>query len=236
MDWKSFVVKPELSGMEIGQLRDLARREFETYRIYPESLQQSGESLFFITWNDQRKVLVIVGEGASYGTFSGEEITLATGKAKICDLTVANSQALAKVFPFTAPRNHRGIPITVGLGDRLGLASPGHLRLIHKHSVFPVLAQQSIRELNLTGRTYPEVLAAAAWAVFQEGYTAGYGADGDHLKTAAEIKMALEAGFTMITLDCSEHIDNSVGALTPAEIEARYAQIPANTRQELEAK
>lgn len=236
MDWKSFVERPELSGMEIGKLRDLARREFETYRIYPESLQQTGGSLFFITWDNGRKVLVIVGEGESYGAFSGEETVLATGKAKICELTVANSKVLAKVFPFTAPRNHRGIPVTVGLGDRLGLASPGHLRLIRKYSVFPVLAQQSIRELNLTGRTYPEVLAAAAWAVFQEGYTEGYGADGDHLKTADEIKMALETGFTMITLDCSEHIDNSVVALSSEEIAARYAKLPEKTRQELEAK
>jgi hypothetical protein len=49
--------------------------------------------------------------------------------------------------------------------------------------VFPILAQQSMRELNLTGRTYDDVLSAAVWAVFQEGYKKGYGADGDHLKT-----------------------------------------------------
>jgi len=40
--------------------------------------------------------------------------------------------------------------------------------------------------LNLTGRTYRDVLNAASWAVFQEGYTRGFGADGDHLKTPEE--------------------------------------------------
>ena len=68
------------------------------------------------------------------------------------------------------------------------------------------MAQQSIK-LNLTGRTYDDVISAAAWAVFSRA-TKGYGADGDHLKTAEEVKMALDIGMTMITLDCSDHIDN----------------------------
>jgi tagaturonate epimerase len=46
----------------------------------------------------------------------------------------------------------------------------------------PVLAQQSIRELSRTNRTADEVMDAAVWAVFQEGYKDGFGADADHLK------------------------------------------------------
>ena len=106
-----------------------------------------------------------------------------------------------------SPVVHKGKKVTIGLGDRLGLASPGHIRTVTDLDVFPVLAQQSIRELNLTGRTYDDVISAAAWAVFQQGYKKGYGADGDHLKTAEEVKMALDIGMTMITLDCSDHID-----------------------------
>ena len=118
------------------------------------------------------------------------------------------------LFPFTAPASHSGTrPFTLGLGDRLGLASPGHIRAVRGRNVFPVLAQQSIRELKLTGRTYEEVLAAAAFAVFQEDWRGGYGADGDHLKTAEEIRYALNCGFTMITLDCSEQIDQDVQEL-----------------------
>ena len=62
---------------------------------------------------------------------------------------------------------------SLGLGDRLGLASPGHLHCLPGTKIRPVLAQQSIRELVLTGRTYEEVLDAASWAVFQEGYHTG---------------------------------------------------------------
>lgn len=42
--------------------------------------------------------------------------------------------------------------------------------------------------------------------MFRERYTGGYGADGDHLKHAEDIREALDCGYTMITLDLSEHI------------------------------
>ncbi len=65
-------------------------------------------------------------------------------------------------------------------------------------------------------------MSDAVWAVFQEGYEKGFGADGDHLKTPEEVKMALDLGFTMITLDCSEHIDNSLEELSIEELSAKY--------------
>ena len=90
-----------------------------------------------------------------------------------------------------------------------------------------MLAQQSMRELSLTGRNYKDVLDAASWAVFQEGYTSGFGADGDHLKKTEEVKMAIDCGYSMITLDCSEHINNSVPGLSREEVDRMYASIPA---------
>jgi hypothetical protein len=99
------------------------------------------------------------------------------------------------------------LKIPIGTGDRLGMATPGHIRGIKKFEVRPVLAQQSIRENGQTGRNFIEVIQDAAWAVFQENYREGYGADGDHLKSLQEVKSALEAGVSMITLDLSEKIN-----------------------------
>ncbi len=70
-----------------------------------------------------------------------------------------------------------------GDGDRLGVATPGHIRAIRKFQVRPVFAQQSVRENTQTGRDFHHVVRDAAWAVFQENYREGYGADGDHLKS-----------------------------------------------------
>jgi len=49
-----------------------------------------------------------------------------------------------------------------------------------------------------------------SFAVFRDGFKKAWGADGDHLKAAKDVKTALSLGFTMITLDCSEHIKNNI--------------------------
>ena len=94
---------------------------------------------------------------------------------------------LRERFPFTAPTRVLGRPRSFGVGDRLGIAGPGHIRVFKKYHAAPVLAQQSMRELRLTGRTYRDVLDAATFAVFREDYRDGFGADGDHLKTLEEV-------------------------------------------------
>jgi len=151
--------------------------------------------------------------GTDKSFFDGAIISSTGGSYKLCPLTTENCKIIREIFEFTRPKSHKGHAVTIGLGDRLCIASPGHIRLIRDLDVFPVLAQQSMRELNLTGRTYDDVLAAAAWAVFREGYKKGYGADGDHLKNHDEVKYALDSGCTMITLDCSEHIPNGLEAV-----------------------
>ncbi|NLG84740.1 MAG: hypothetical protein GX493_09090 [Firmicutes bacterium] len=118
-------------------------------------------------------------------------------------LTAENAAVIREVFPFAAPARLPAHLPSFGCGDRLGLANPGHLRALRGFRVAPVLAQQSVRELNLTGRSFTQVIDAATWAVLQEGYEGGFGADGDHLKTLAEVRMALAAGMSMITLDLS---------------------------------
>ncbi len=90
----------------------------------------------------------------------------------------------------------------------------------------PILAQQSMRELKLTNRTYADVLDAATWAVFQLGYKKGFGADGDHLKKVADIKDALQPGFSMITLDCSEHINDDVRNWDDSRVQKHYIELP----------
>ena len=213
--------------------------------IYPASIQTRGDSVYMMADTAGGNALAVFGPDMEL--FEGERISLPekvsgytntlsaaaaqkSGKefadCKICPLTVENSKVIRSLFDYTNPKPHKGHDVTIGLGDRLGLASPGHIRLIRGLDVFPVLAQQSMRELNLTGRTYDDVLAAAVWAVFRENYTDGYGADGDHLKTHDEVKHALDCGCTMITLDCSEHIRNEYAAAQQSAVDVQYATLP----------
>jgi len=181
--------------------------------LYWNSLVNYNGTTLFIAKEVGIKSLYVFGSGEAYDKLTGESCTLPGGPFKLCPLTNANAKVIRELFPFTRPVSHKGRAFTLGLGDRLGLASPGHLRLIRDLDVFLVLAQQSVRELTLTGRTFDDVISAAVWAVFQEGYRKGYGADGDHLKTRAEVQIALDAGCSMITLDCSEHIPDGLPAV-----------------------
>lgn len=202
--------------------------------IYPNSIFVKDESHLFLAKLNNIKSLIVLKKSDVLDSFEGE--TILDGNGKICPLNHHNCDILRELFPFTSPRSHKDFPITIGLGDRLGLASPGHLRLANKYKFFPVVAQQSIRELNLTNRTYSDVLDSSSWAVFQEGYQNGFGFDGDHLKTDDEIQMALENGATMITLDCSEYINNSIYEMDMDEIDKRYLEIKEDIRNSLENK
>ncbi len=196
--------------------------------------QQEGEHLFaVVSLSTEKRLLILGGQHPGRG-FEGEIVDVQGVQVFSGALSAANARALMARFPYTVPIPHRGQPFTLGLGDRLGLASGGHLAAIRGRGVFPVLAQQSMRELNLTGRNYEDVLAAAAFAVFAARYTNGYGADGDHLKTQTEIATALRCGYTMITLDCSEHIDHAAATQSAAEVLARYRALPDDVRTHYE--
>lgn len=189
------------------------------YDVYEASRAESRGTYCCMVRGPKDKKLAVAGKTQMFAGQMHQTV-------KLCTLTTENANAMMDLFPFTKPSSHRGHAFTLGLGDRIGLAAPGQLQAIRGYDVFPVLAQQSIRELNLTHRSFPEVIAAAAFGVFQSGYRGGYGADGDHLKTKEEIRYALDSGCSMITLDCSEQIDNVAACFGHPELEQAYAALP----------
>ena len=202
------------NGAQIAQLVDALN-----LKVYPLSVNQNAESVYFMINCGSEDKLVIIGSDAT--NFEGQAGANNGVSYTICPLNHHNALELKKVFAFTAPIRVLGKKRSFGLGDRLGIATPGHIRLFKEYDAYPVFSQQSIRELNLTQRTYEDVLDVATFYTFRDGYKTGYGADGDHLKTEADIEYALSLGFTMITLDCSEHIKVGVEALSVEELDSR---------------
>lgn len=222
LDWRQVVV--EAKGNTAALRDELAAGDVSG--VYRDSLVLHDDVLFFMVREGRERFLVIVGEGEVVSKFEGASTTIGETKVCIAPLNGANAEALRSVFPWAKPQAFGPSGVSIGLGDRLGLASPGHIDAVRGTNARPVLAQQSMRELDLTKRSYTEVLDAATWAVFQEGFTDGFGADGDHLKRAEDIRMALDIGFSMITLDCSEHINDGAAYLTEDEVMAEYAKLP----------
>ncbi len=199
---------------------------------YAGSVNQFEGRTVFMARTQAGDKLVIVG--GSLG-FEGRQEEREGKNCLIADLSHENALTMRRLFPFTHPRPGLQKGCSMGVGDRLGVATAGHLRVFKQYPhVFPVLAQQSIRELNLTERSYEEVLDSASFAVFKAGYKGGFGADGDHLKKPEEVEYALGCGFSMITLDSSEHIRGDVNAMNSAELDAAYAADPALEKRYLD--
>jgi hypothetical protein len=204
--------------------------------VYRSSISAVRRALFFLMSEGGRKSLgVISADETLLDRFVGyaSDIRLSDQpmKLKLCETTAANAAALRSIFSFLIPQT-LGLKKSAGCGDRLGLATPGHIRAIRHSSMVPILAQQSIRENARTGRTPQEVMDDALWGIFQEGWRGGFGADADHLKTTDDIDSCAAAGFTFYTIDPGEYVDNEANT---APVDVVLAKIEALPWAELEA-
>jgi hypothetical protein len=159
--------------------------------IYRSSVISADGTVYALARGDDSKRLVVVAAArAALEPFDGVTGPVSLdgreAVARIGACTPANAAALRERLPFLAPVPI-GLARSAGCGDRLGLATPGHLRAFRHSTLAPVLAQQSMRENARTGRTPQAVVDDAMWGVFQEGWDAGYGADADHLKTIEDV-------------------------------------------------
>jgi hypothetical protein len=141
--------------------------------------------------------------------------------------SAANAAALRRHLPWLTPVP-LGARTSVGMGDRLGRATPGHVRALRAagHGIMPVFAQQSVREMQRTGRSPQQVLDDATWGAFQEGWRGGVGADADHLKDTGDIDRCLAAGFTLFTIDPGAEVDRQAGRRGAADLRAAFASLP----------
>ena len=143
--------------------------------------------------------------------------------------------------PFDAPNlaalrdalpNLRPIPLgtsaSAGFGDRLGLATPGHVDAMRATAaegrVAAIYAQQSMRENARTGRTPTEVLDDATVGAFLAGWRHPVGADADHLKTEADVDLCLAAGYSMFTIDPGDHVVDAADDLQGDALDQALAE------------
>ena len=198
--------------------------------VYPRSINHLGDSLLFLFRGASgRRLGLLNADCDALGlnlvlqpvTWRRQTAWLGTGP-----LDHGNACRIRELLPFTAPIRI-GVRKSAGLGDRLGLATPGHVRAMrHSAGIVPVYAQQSIREMERTVRTPEEVLDDATWGVLQEGWRDGYGADADHLKTTDDIDSCVQAGYVMYTFDPRDQVDNEAESADLATLRSKYEALP----------
>lgn len=188
--------------------------------VYPKSVVKQDGITYFLTRTPSRRRLGFTGDAAGFeGRYDD------TRRVWLCHLTESNAATLRAKLPWLNPQP-LGLRASAGCGDRLGLATPGHIRAVCAtgSAMQPILAQQSMRENARTGRTPQEVMDDAMWGVFQEGWRGAWGADADHLKTPADIDLCLAAGYTFYTVDPGAYVDN---AAHDAPLETLRSKLPA---------
>jgi len=109
-----------------------------------------------------------------------------------------------------------------GFGDRLGLATPGHMDAIAGKPYLGIFAQQSIRELERTQRKPSDVMQAAMKAVNHEKWQVAWGADADHLQNRDDVFRMADAGYTFYTIDPSDYVNNKVDSIPDEKLKNLY--------------
>src|SRR4051812_17816758 len=113
---------------------------------------------------------------------------------------------MANTIESNAAPRPLGLAPSFGFGDRLGVATPGHVAALKSAaggSIKPIFARQSIREMTRTVRTPQQVMGDALRGAKDAGYSGEQGADADHLKTNQDVDRTAEAEFVFFTIDPS---------------------------------
>ena len=202
-------------------------------QVYPASLTAASGVIYCLAWRGIQKFLCLACNPDSscpaWYDFAGDETSQTVlgfkPMLKTCGLTHNNARSLRLHLLFTVPRV-MGIGRAIGTGDRLGIATPGHIRAVRGTGVKVFLPQQSIREMTRTRRTTEQVVDDVTWGVLQEGFRDGFGSDADHLKTTGDIDACLAAGFTMFTIDPGEHVDNAADTARSDVLAQKYEALP----------
>lgn len=203
--------------------------------LYPASFVVQDECAFWLGEKAGEKQLYVLAptEHPYQERFQGETVAFREDYAwKTCPLSAPNAEALRAALPWLKPVP-LGLQTSAGFGDRLGLATPGHVSALRQtlaqaggNAIQPIFAQQSIREMTRTHRTPTGVLNDATWGTFQAGWRGPVGADADHLKTTEDIDLCASAGYTFYTFDPGAFVESRADTLGPAALAELVEALP----------
>lgn len=127
----------------------------------------------------------------------------------------------------SAPCQTLGTEPSFGFGDRIGLATPGHVLAMQRsgHGILPIFPQQSIREMARTNRSPGDVLNDALNGMQEAGWTGPTGGDADHLKTTDDADVTAAAGYSFFTIDPSDHVDEKADGYDEGTLRERFAEV-----------
>src|SRR5919107_619090 len=226
------------AGSRMGQPENTATTllALNSLDVRPNSAVSVQDTEVGLARSGQKVAILAPSRSRVLSCFEGESSAAGDRTLVLGPMNATNLSALRDLLPWLRPRL-LGTRTSAGFGDRLGLATPGHLMALRAAGggLAPIFAQQSIREMERTGRSPQEVLDDATWGVFAEGWQDGFGADADHLKTAEDIDACVAAGYTFFTFDPGEYVDDGAEAAGASELRAALEDLPWQDLEDLPA-
>jgi tagaturonate epimerase len=193
-------------------------------RAYPESQVSYGGATYWLerSVDGAKRLVAVADDESAFRGFTGTAERSDCEVRFVAETTPENALALRSALPWLKPSRF-GLHTSAGFGDRLGLATPGHVRALNAvgAAINPVFAQQSIREMGRCGRTPRNVLDDATWGAFQAGWTKPVGGDADHLEQLDDINDTVAAGFVFYTLDPKAEVDSEAEHADAATIQQK---------------
>ncbi len=216
--------------MKINVVKNIVENKL-SLRFYEDSIHIYNEEIFLIAGQGEEKVLVQFSprKNQSRNHLSRNkneiEVTDEIYSVEMSPLTHENADRIREMFPNLCPKP-LGLNPVIGLGDRLGIATPGHVKAVGDNPINPIFAQQSIREMNRIERTPQDVIDDAFWGVFISGWQKDWGADADHLKDKESIKACIDSGFTMFTIDIGDYVENNAYSFPLLKVKNKMREFP----------
>src|SRR5574341_84098 len=195
--------------------------------VFPQSLIAHEGTTYFLArlHENGEQRLGIAGQAGGF-----EDAAAVDGRTSLCPLSPHNAAVLRSRLPWLRPTT-LGLNTSFGFGDRLGLATPGHIKALcatdPDRTVSPIFAQHSVRENSRTGRAPQQVLDDAMWGIFQEGWRAAWGADADHIKTLDDLDAFVSAGYTFFTVDPGEHVSPVAENASTSDLRSAANSLPS---------
>lgn len=181
--------------------------EQQGFSIYPNSCKPLCDgSGIFVAKRDLLKYIGIVSGNGRFKLLNPmylNDLPLAPGLTmNLYPWHWDNYERLQAMMDITPKPCH--LPMSFGCGDRLGMVTAAHITALQSYPAFPVVAQQSPRELEKCHRSFQSVLLDAVMGLIETGYEGPFGADADHIKDEKNLRDAIDAGYSMYTIDCSD--------------------------------
>src|SRR4051812_18317336 len=134
----------------MSEIQSTTLQSLANLNVLPQSVVRDNDAEYGLTRSGTETQLVVLSaDAAVLHAFEGTVTKVGDQSLLTGPTNSHNIAALRQRFAWLSPRL-LGLQTSAGFGDRLGIATPGHIRALRAvgGNIAPIFTQQSIREMT----------------------------------------------------------------------------------------